>query len=126
MREILFRGKRLDTGEWAEGDLIRLPGSNLCSIACHRYTDNEPRDVYAVDAETVGQLTGLKDKNGKDIYEGDVLIDGAGDMCQVVFKYAESQLECPSDEYYRKIWEDECEVIGSIHDNPDLLKTQQS
>lgn len=70
MREIKFRGKRLDNGEWIEGDLLRMNGHWFI------FPDPAPEgiDKYEVDPATVGEFTGLKDKNGKEIYEGGPLV----------------------------------------------------
>lgn len=69
MREIKFRGKRLDNGEWIEGDLLRMNDHWFI------FPDPAPEgiDKYEVDPATVGEYTGLKDRNGKEVYEGDVI-----------------------------------------------------
>ena len=121
MREILFRGKRLDNGEWLYGDICHHDG-------VVSYIGQDERDgrmiVEDLVPETVGQYTGLKDKNGTEIYEGDT------DDKQVV-EYWSGQLivgwylKCKytgDTGYFSPL--DKFEVIGNIHDNPELLKEE--
>lgn len=119
MREIKFRGKRLDNGEWLYGSLVILNG---------RYFIFD--DVNEVDPTTVGEFTGLKDKNGKEIYEGDVIrsslsedrifyhTGNAAFMEALVDRKELCYLRLDQDWIYkfRK------EVIGNIHDHKYLLK----
>lgn len=109
MREILFRGKRLDNGEWVCGYLYRL-SERLNPFIMFVNSNAESHEVIP---ETVEQFTGLTDKNGKKIFEGDIIAYG-DDRYLVNF----------GDGYFSPfdfICEDECKVIGNIYDNPELL-----
>ena len=129
MREILFRGKRLDNGEWVEGFLVKDTEfygkpENHTYIVNHKHpSGGYGQDIFLeVDPTTVGQYTGLKDKNGKRIFEGDVLknIDGNPVGEPIVAKVV------PNLNDYELMWDIEhsyeLEIIGNIHDNPELLE----
>lgn len=122
-REIKFRAKALD-GSWEYGDL------HLHCAHPHIHTLNVYR-MY-IDPKTVGQFTGLHDKNGKEIYEGDILRskrktlnyiaydDDKGRFVEVRIWDAAIDARCEISKY--KIERLGQEVIGNIHDNPELLK----
>ena len=131
MREILFRGKRTDNGEWVEGLVARYNPKFDCANIVDGFESLVP-----VKTETVGQYTGLTDKNGKKIFEGDIVkhynhcdIKEYSEDIGRVFYYTEtcrflrtSKLfpdDCP--EIYSSC---EYEVIGNIYDNPELLEVQ--
>lgn len=127
MREILFRGKRTDNGEWVEGSLIKatLNGETIYLIFGDSFS-YDGNDVTAlihalVDPDTIGQYTGLTDKNGKRIYEGDIVLD-CGEPCVIMFE------DCCWKEFYKGdywsfIYDDSIvEIIGNIHDNPELMQ----
>ena len=149
-REIKFRGKRIDTGEWIFGSLHipnkLLRGVYICPDTTFGdlvpgFKDGDDFEEMAklgcaigryhrVDIESVGQYTGLKDKNGQEIYEGDIVKIDEGDPVAVSYEniYASFGI-------YRKGWAflhyfheavepEDCEVIGNVHDNPELLKQE--
>lgn len=126
MREILFRGKRVDNGEWVYGNYHNH--SIEKSISFYKVFVGTPMTMYAVIPESIGQYTGLKDKNGKRIFEGDVIKDDkhlyliewyAGDFDAGFLPFICSE-NC------RAVRSCNCEIIGDIHDNPELLEGENN
>ena len=130
MRDYLFRGKRKDNGEWVYGNLF-IPDNPDKPVEILIGT-NVIRISYEVIPETVGQYTGLTDKNGTKVFDGDIVhcvskFDSA-DMV-VIFEcgqfrmiLAEKYHEYQTNIGYYDINSFAKEVIGNIHDNPELLK----
>ena len=132
MREILFRGKRVDNGEWETGSLVyaRMGTSEeQVSIADKMTAYHTP-----VIPETVGQYTGLKDRNGTRIFEADILEGDLEDNLDPGAKWRSvvvwgkfgwnckgGHVSLPIDEFDIK----EGEVIGNIHDNPELMEVER-
>ena len=143
MREILFRAKRIDNGEWVEGYYIYhikrtiypigdsvKPEDEQHVIMQDGFSDwNMPRNtvVFDIDPETVCQYTGLKDKNGKRIWENDI-VSGYFNHKKITgfIKYGSNAVYYIEREGSYGIYldnsEDWLEVIGNIFDNPELLK----
>ena len=124
----LYRGKRIDNGEWVEGCLLHDSEQNESFIAEH--FEDRAAYIREVIPETVGQYTGLTDKNGKKIFEGDIIVIGNCREHPVLVKFIEFSWQCviPNDNVYidyRHRLENNntrYEVISNIHDNPELLK----
>lgn len=144
MREIKFRGKRLDNGEWIYGSLLV---SHFKDDKKERYFITQFSGNYTfehkVDPNTVGQFTGLRDKNGRDIWEGDIFKEDGSGIVRSVFRvpgglaFEDNPVSFGYDHRapvypYSSIAEMQsvswlsqcCEVIGNIHDDPELLKTE--
>lgn len=124
MREILFRGKQKDNGEWVEGYYnYATDGYNL---ELHLISDKITGIHTEVIPKTVGQYTGLTDKNGKKIFEGDIVIERGGESCQGFYEIDNVLVvEIPNTLVSFTIGRDcgcEYKVIGNIHDNPELLE----
>ena len=124
-REIIFRGKSIDTGKWLYGNL-QVPGKP----GVEYFMWDEELWQRAVDPDTIGQYTGLKDKNGDKIFEGDIL---KGQEYSIILEYNERQAEfvavnsaLPNGVYLpmsqRWIDEEKLVICGNIHDNPELIK----
>ena len=133
MREILFRGKRVSDGEWVTGYYIRAEhhwhnhGIHKDWIACGASANGgwfALHNKYPVIAETIGQYTGMDDKYGKKIFGGDIIRAIASNPVGEDF---EAIVIVNLDEY-EMMWDiehsHELEVIGNIHDNPELLEVK--
>ena len=129
MHEILFRGKRIDNGEWFVG-FYGKSGEKTYIIY-----DNDIAVAYVsmkeVIPETIGQYTGLTDKNGKKIFEGDIVVvyaRGYHTVCTVSWAETVAHFQLwqintiPKTSTNLNLGNYDCEVIGNIHDNPELLK----
>lgn len=154
MKEVKFRGKRTDNGEWVYGNLVQMETSErygkqevfsntwIVEIAkeletrafsegCSVWANN---DFIQVDPKTVGEYTGLKDKNGKEIFEGDILQSQHGQNGRVtwdesrltyivIWSAKTSKFAEEYDSYlYQALYRSE--VIGNIYENPELLETK--
>lgn len=119
MREILFKAKRIDNGEWVEGLLTIMWGQY------HIINPNDENTAYPIDADTICQYTGLTDKNGNKIWENDII--------QIATEDKYFHLEWQDDTAgfvmngdgftidFDNYWSYEVEVIGNIFDNPELI-----
>lgn len=133
MREILFRGKRIDNGEWVYGAYFCLHHNDKREHL-HQFIIPDdtpiPKDKtigeiqVEVISETVGQYTGLKDRNGNEIYEGDILAAGYYKFKVIFnissFSVVEIKKKINNDELY--YWHYLSKVEGNIYDNPELLE----
>lgn len=159
MRQIKFRGQRIDNGEWVYGYLYQLPLPSgvgcmiLTTDNTHEDNSIEPEyhlaftlwvDLFLVKPETVGQLTDLQDKKDQEIYEGDILFvefaDKSGGKQLVGWNEETASWGIMSTYEYQSLKEGDdwpefknhtllgflkhaiiCEVVGNIHDNPELM-----
>ena len=136
-REILFKGKRVDNGEWVEGFYCPRPYSHFpCEPSIFPIATID-KEWYGIEVilETVGQFTGLTDKNGVKIFEGDIVtvenpnisddeygivkFDNDGAMFIVKF-------DTFTVDFGNNIDGNQCEIICNIFDNPELLKGEEN
>lgn len=133
MREILFKAKRKDNGEWVEGYYRADPDLDMHYICGWNYypsengLEREPFE-YEINPETLCQYIGLKDKNGKKIWENDIVEIASEDgyfLCEwdddtARYNLNGDGLTVDFDNY----WSYEVEIVGNIFDNPELLEVE--
>jgi len=130
MREIVFRGKNVFTNEWYYGYLMNKPKHGLC---IEFVDENDVQTNVVVDPNTIGQYTGMIDKNGQRIFEDDIVMkrtyNGKKPM-RVVFSFG--CFHCgfgggsSTATHPYTLDDKQIEVIGNIHDNPDLLQQKEN
>ena len=138
-REILFRGKRVDNGEWIEG--VAFPHDNGMCTMFYQHPMDGSLEGKEVILETVGEYTNLTDKNGTRIFEGDIIkITGFHTTAIAAVKYGSTSEKSTHWGWYfddndghtyflmsKAFCEDyNAIIIGNIHDNPELLKGEQT
>ena len=137
-REIIFRGKRKDNGVWISGVPVKCEDGDIILVGDldkYQTVYDLWENVADVLPETVGQYTGLTDKNGKKIFEGDIIkypyhddnelivfYNGAFGCTYAKKEVVTASVFCSFDDCEYGIATDLSEVIGNIHDNPELLK----
>ena len=145
MREILFRGKRTDNGTWIEGNYCIAEKLDKSGVEYFIIEIESDGSQYYVIPETVGQYTGLLDKEGKKIFEGDIVhavyqvgyigcknVDygiGVVKYCASYYGGASYEIDIIGDSGSRVFTaslENGVEVIGNIHDNPELIGGEEN
>ena len=132
MKEILFRGKRIDNGEWVEGYLIAcaskafiVDASDKTSLRSATTGREDKYDWRSIrdDPATIGQYTGLVDKNGKKIFEGDI-VKQRNEIGTIYYErnYCTFAIVLKRNADLFQHIKYKCEIIGNIHDNPELLR----
>jgi uncharacterized phage protein (TIGR01671 family) len=153
MREIIFRGKRVDNSDWVEGAYYKQDyfygdevEKHIIITSSDALTNDFDLDFYEVIPETIGQFTGMTDKNGKRIFEGDIIcantvdtntsriatvgfgnfIDANNDDEYLGFYIEFDSIKTTITQLNLEILKNRFEVIGNIHDNGELLTAERS
>lgn len=135
----LFKAKRLDNGEWVIGNLIQNPFFKGVRSWISSEQEDKTRlrsisrtqalwNSIEVDSTTICQCTGLRDKNGKLIWENDIVkINNSKGNVLITFRDFEIICTIPNEKYYkhRLEYDTEYEVVGNIFDNPELLESEE-
>ena len=126
MREIKFRGKRLDNGEWVYGYPCYIDNEPIIITGYVKQVDGSLfhcNTFYFVILETIGQYTGQKDINGREIYEGDIVTNGVS-VGVVIWHDVRAMFIIDCSQCDIAPMDDWCELkrIGNIYENPELLK----
>lgn len=123
----LFKAKRVDNGKWVVGGLVRY---GFTGKEKYYIVPDYASDLYVIeiDPNTICQCTGLKDKNGKLIWENDIVkINNSKVNTLITFRDFEIICTIPNEKYYkhRLEYDTEYEVVGNIFDNPELLESEE-
>lgn len=125
----LFRGKRIDNGEWVEG-YLSYPFCTKKGNESYYFYAKDSLGFFCrcvVDASTICQCTGLKDKNGNLIWENDIVkINNSKVNTLITFRDFEIICTIPNEKYYkhRLEYDTEYEIVGNVFDNPELLESE--
>lgn len=125
----LSRGKRKDNGEWIEGGVCQT--ENWVSISVVNDFGGSALkpsgfdiDEFEIIPETLGGCTGLTDKNGKPIFEGDIVKNERGEMLEITYSPPRYVMRNKQGFFFYIFDISNFEVIGNIHDNPELLESE--
>ncbi|MBS7209456.1 MAG: hypothetical protein KH034_03400 [Lachnospiraceae bacterium] len=136
-REILFKAKRKDNGEWVEGGYFSEPYTEKKFIICWNSFGLGFNEFIEVDPDTLCQFTGLTDKNGKRIWENDIVRDKTGDIFRIYWSeqhlnYSAKCVKSTFSVFINQKWDlgtllksqIDVEVCGNIFDSADLLEVE--